>query len=108
LPIEDRLLHGVSGCHFCRQGHFTENTLRSILPVLFGWDLKVIIQVWHLWCVVLSASRAGTSLLAFRTRQIAIFQTDVQQFLTDFGIAHPGAGFEILFTRATFASRPIT
>jgi formate/nitrite transporter FocA (FNT family) len=86
-----------------RQQLFTENTLTVILPLLLYKNLKVLLRVARLWCVVLSANLVGTFLFAYCIAHVALFHPMVRQSLEEIGAAHMGGSFGIVLLRAIFA-----
>ncbi len=86
-----------------RQQLFTENTLTVILPLLLRKDLITFVRVVRLWAIVLSANFVGTYLFALALGSVSLFPPHVHEAFTTIGMAHLGAGFGIIFTRAIFA-----
>ena len=86
-----------------RQQLFTENTLTVVLPLLLRKDLSTLLRMSRLWIVVLAANLLGTFLFALCIARAGIFNPRVQQCFTDIGMAHLGAGFGTVLTRAIFA-----
>jgi formate/nitrite transporter FocA (FNT family) len=86
-----------------RQQLFTENTLTVILPLLLRKDLITLWRVGRLWSVVLASNFVGTLLFALVLGSVPIFPASVHQAFTAIGMAHLGASFGIIFTRAIFA-----
>jgi formate/nitrite transporter FocA (FNT family) len=86
-----------------RQQLFTENTLTVVLPLLVRKDFSTLVRMLRLWGVVLSGNLVGTFLFAFCLGKAGIFDAQVQQSLTEIGVAHLGAGFGTVLMRAVFA-----
>jgi formate-nitrite transporter family protein len=86
-----------------RQQLFTENTLTVVLPLLLRKDLSTLLRMLRLWAVVLTANLVGTFLFALCIGKINLFDTGMQQSLTQIGLSHIGASFGIVLVRAIFA-----
>jgi formate/nitrite transporter FocA (FNT family) len=86
-----------------RQQLFTENTVTVVLPLLIRKDLNTLLRMLRLWAVVLAGNLFGTFLFALCLGKVGVFNASVEQTLTQIGLAHVGAGFGIVLTRAIFA-----
>src|SRR5579862_4221816 len=74
-----------------RQQLFTENTLTVVLPLLIRKDSATLLRMLRLWAVVLTSNLVGTFLFALCLGKIGIFNTHVEQALSQIGLAHGGA-----------------
>jgi formate/nitrite transporter FocA (FNT family) len=86
-----------------RQQLFTENTVTVVLPLLIRKDLNTLLRMLRLWAVVLAGNLFGTFLFALCLGKVGVFNSAVEQTLTQIGLAHVGASFGIVLTRAVFA-----
>ena len=86
-----------------RQQLFTENTLTVVLPLLARKDLSTLLRMLRLWMVVLASNLFGTFLFALCIGKIHIFDSSIQQSLTEIGTSHLGAAFWTVLVRGIFA-----
>ncbi len=102
----------IAGAGYCvgflivilgRQQLFTENTLTVVLPLLLRKDLPTLLRMLRLWVVVLTANLLGTFLFALCIGRIGVFDSNIQQRLTEIGAAHIGASFGTVLMRSVFA-----
>jgi formate-nitrite transporter family protein len=86
-----------------RQQLFTENTVTVVLPLLLRKDVSTLWRMLRLWGVVLTANLVGTFLFALCVGKVNLFDSQIQQCLTQIGASHLGASFGIVLVRAIFA-----
>jgi formate/nitrite transporter FocA (FNT family) len=60
-----------------RQQLFTENTLKSVLPLLHDKSLHMLLKMCRLWGIVLAANLIGCAVMAFATVQTGVFEPAV-------------------------------
>jgi formate-nitrite transporter family protein len=68
-----------------RQQLFTESTLTAVLPLMVHRDVKTLLSVLRMWCVVLTANLVGTVAFAFLVSPEHLFSDPVRQAMTEIG-----------------------